>query len=237
MSSAPIDNGYDGVLPDGRHRALQPARARHRQALHHARPPPRRAAANSRPRSIGDTVKRIKNKFDIPLDHQGHRDRRGCQDRARARRRLRLRVEPRRPAARSRPRLDGRAAGGRRCGRAAAPRSSIDGGFYRGSDIVKAIAAGADLVGIGRMQCYALAAAGQAGIVRMLELLEDEVQRCWGCSASRSFADLDRSYLHAAVPANAAARVQRVPAAQDRRLSLLISSEPFTYSPAQRARA
>ena len=47
----------------------------------------------------------------------------------------------------------------------------IDGGFYRGSDIVKAIALGASLVGLGRMQCYGLAAAGQAGIVRMLELL------------------------------------------------------------------
>ena len=34
----------------------------------------------------------------------------------------------------------------------------IDGGFYRGSDIVKAIALGAHLVGLGRMQCYGLAA-------------------------------------------------------------------------------
>src|SRR5882672_8406600 len=56
----------------------------------------------------------------------------------------------------------------------------VDGGFYRGSDIVKAIAAGADIVGLGRLQCYGLGAAGQAGVVRMLELMEDEVKRCLG---------------------------------------------------------
>ena len=49
-------------------------------------------------------------------------------------------------------------------------RIMVDGSFCRGTDIVKAIAAGADLVGIGRLQCWALAAAGEAGIVRMLEL-------------------------------------------------------------------
>ena len=74
----------------------------------------------------------------------------------------------------------------------------VDGSFCRGTDIVKAIATGADLVGIGRMQCWALAAAGQAGIVRMLELLEDEVQRCLGLLGVNTFAELDRSYLHPA---------------------------------------
>jgi isopentenyl diphosphate isomerase/L-lactate dehydrogenase-like FMN-dependent dehydrogenase len=76
----------------------------------------------------------------------------------------------------------------------------VDGSFCRGSDIVKAIASGADLVGIGRMQCYALAAAGQAGIVRLLELLEDEVTRCLGLLGVGRFAELDRSYLHQAEP-------------------------------------
>ena len=81
-------------------------------------------------------------------------------------------------------------------------RIMIDGSICRGSDVVKAIAAGADLVGIGRMQCFALAAGGQAGIVRLLELLEDEVQRCLGLLGVTSLAQLDRSYLHAAPPAN-----------------------------------
>jgi len=79
----------------------------------------------------------------------------------------------------------------------------IDGGFYRGSDIVKALALGANLVGLGRMQCYGLAAAGQAGIVRMLEIMEDEVMRSLGLLGATSFGKLDRSYLHAAAPANA----------------------------------
>jgi isopentenyl diphosphate isomerase/L-lactate dehydrogenase-like FMN-dependent dehydrogenase len=78
----------------------------------------------------------------------------------------------------------------------------IDGSFCRGTDIVKAIAMGADLVGLGRMQCWALAAAGEAGIVRMLELLEDEVIRCLGLLGVTNFAELDKSYLHAAAPTN-----------------------------------
>jgi isopentenyl diphosphate isomerase/L-lactate dehydrogenase-like FMN-dependent dehydrogenase len=76
----------------------------------------------------------------------------------------------------------------------------IDGSFCRGTDIVKAIASGADLVGIGRMQCFALAAGGQAGVLRLLELLEDEVQRSLGLLGVASFGELDRSYLHAAAP-------------------------------------
>jgi glycolate oxidase len=85
---------------------------------------------------------------------------------------------------------------------AAAGRAKImvDGSFCRGTDIVKAIASGADLVGIGRLQCWALAAAGEGGIVRMLELLEDEVTRCLGLLGVTSFAELDKSYLHPATP-------------------------------------
>jgi isopentenyl diphosphate isomerase/L-lactate dehydrogenase-like FMN-dependent dehydrogenase len=76
----------------------------------------------------------------------------------------------------------------------------IDGSFCRGTDIIKAIAAGADLVGLGRMQCYALAAGGEAAIVRMLELIEDEVQRSLALLGVATFAELDRSYLHSAAP-------------------------------------
>jgi isopentenyl diphosphate isomerase/L-lactate dehydrogenase-like FMN-dependent dehydrogenase len=79
----------------------------------------------------------------------------------------------------------------------------VDGAFYRGTDVVKAIAAGADLVGMGRMQCYGLAAAGQAGVVRMLELLEDEVVCCLSLLGATSFGELDRSYLRAAAPTTA----------------------------------
>jgi glycolate oxidase len=78
----------------------------------------------------------------------------------------------------------------------------VDGSFCRGSDIVKAIAMGADLVGIGRLQCWALAANGEAGILRMLELLEDEVIRSLGLLGVRNFAELDQSYLHTAAATN-----------------------------------
>ena len=76
----------------------------------------------------------------------------------------------------------------------------VDGGFYRGTDIVKAIAAGAHLVGLGRLQCYGLAAGGVPAIVRMLELLEDEIVRCLSLLGVTSFAEVDRSYLTPAPP-------------------------------------
>ena len=76
----------------------------------------------------------------------------------------------------------------------------VDGSICRGTDVIKAIAAGAALVGIGRMQCYGLGADGDAGVVRMLELLEDEVQRSLGLLGVSRFSELDRSYLHPAPP-------------------------------------
>jgi glycolate oxidase len=51
----------------------------------------------------------------------------------------------------------------------------VDGGVQRGTDILKAVALGADVVALGRLQGWGLAAAGEAGIVRMLEILEDEL--------------------------------------------------------------
>src|SRR5262249_8303260 len=76
----------------------------------------------------------------------------------------------------------------------------VDGSFCRGTDIIKAIAAGADLVGLGRMQCYALAAGGTPALIRMLELMEDEMRRSLGLIGVTSFAELDRSYIRAAAP-------------------------------------
>ena len=56
----------------------------------------------------------------------------------------------------------------------------IDGGFLRGTDVVKAVALGAKAVTIGKLQGWALGAAGQAGLVRALELLENEVRVAMG---------------------------------------------------------
>jgi glycolate oxidase len=76
----------------------------------------------------------------------------------------------------------------------------VDGGFMRGTDIVKAMALGAHAVGIGRLQGLALAAGGEAALVRALELLEDEVRRCLGLLGVTSFAELDRSFLAPVAP-------------------------------------
>ena len=101
----------------------------------------------------------------------------------------------------------------------------IDGSFCRGTDIVKAIALGADAVGMGRMYCYALAADGDAGVHKMLELLEHEVQRCMGLLGVTRMADLNKSYLHLGAPVVTAPHgAERVSAAQDRRLALLIAA-------------
>ena len=71
----------------------------------------------------------------------------------------------------------------------------VDGGILRGTDIVKAMALGADAVGIGRLQGLALGAGGETAVVRMLELLEDEVIRCLGLLGVTSFAELNGSYI------------------------------------------
>jgi len=76
----------------------------------------------------------------------------------------------------------------------------IDGAFCRGTDIIKAIALGANIVGLGRLYLYGLAAAGQEGVVRVLELLETELRVSMGLLGVDSFAKLDKSYLHAAPP-------------------------------------
>src|SRR5262249_22360861 len=76
----------------------------------------------------------------------------------------------------------------------------VDGSFVRGTDVVKAIALGAQCVGIGRLACCGLAAAGADGLVRVLELLEDEIRICLGLLGVTSFAALDTSYLHPATP-------------------------------------
>ena len=74
----------------------------------------------------------------------------------------------------------------------------VDGGYMRGSDVVKAIALGAKTVGLGRFACLGLAAAGPAGLVRALELLEEEVRICLGLLGVTSFAELTPRHVTAA---------------------------------------
>ena len=79
----------------------------------------------------------------------------------------------------------------------------VDGGFMRGTDVVKGIALGAKTVGLGRLCGLGLAAAGAEGLVRALELLEDEVRTCLGLLGLTSLAGLTPHHLAAAPPANA----------------------------------
>ena len=50
----------------------------------------------------------------------------------------------------------------------------VDGGIKRGTDVVKALCLGAKAVGVGRAPLFGLAAAGQEGVERVLEILRDE---------------------------------------------------------------
>ncbi len=70
-----------------------------------------------------------------------------------------------------------------------------DGGIMRGSDIVKALCLGATSVGIGRMYVLAAAAAGAPGVVRVMELLHQELDTTLGLLGVRSLQELDGSYL------------------------------------------
>ncbi|MGH1489360.1 MAG: alpha-hydroxy acid oxidase [Acidimicrobiales bacterium] len=67
----------------------------------------------------------------------------------------------------------------------------VDGSFARGTDILKAIALGASAVGLGRVACMGLAAGGSEGLVRVLELIEDEMRRSAGLLGVTSLAELD----------------------------------------------
>ena len=71
----------------------------------------------------------------------------------------------------------------------------VDGGFMRGTDVLKAIALGAQAVGIGRLQALALAAGGEDALVRTLELLEAEIIVAMGLLGVVSLAELDPSYV------------------------------------------
>jgi L-lactate dehydrogenase (cytochrome) len=76
----------------------------------------------------------------------------------------------------------------------------MDGGIRRGSDIVKAICLGAKAVLCGRAYAYGLAAAGEAGVTRALEILRADVDRTLKLLGCTSIAELDQSYVD--VPAN-----------------------------------
>ena len=71
----------------------------------------------------------------------------------------------------------------------------IDGGFRRGTDIFKALAIGARAICIGRPYIWGLSAFGQAGVERVLEILEQEFELVMQQSGATSPANIGRSYV------------------------------------------
>jgi len=79
----------------------------------------------------------------------------------------------------------------------------VDGGFMRGTDIVKGLARGATAVGIGRLEALAMAAGGAPAVTRMLELLEIEIRTTMALLGARTTAELNDDLLEAAQPLGA----------------------------------
>ncbi len=71
----------------------------------------------------------------------------------------------------------------------------IDGGFRRGSDVLKAVALGARMVLVGRPFNYAAAVGGEAGVLHAIGLLRDEVDRNLAMLGASSCGALDRSHI------------------------------------------
>lgn len=76
----------------------------------------------------------------------------------------------------------------------------VDGGFVRGTDILKAISLGATAVGLGKLQAWALAAGGREGLYRLLELLEEEIVIAMALLGVNSLSELTSDCLQALAP-------------------------------------
>jgi isopentenyl diphosphate isomerase/L-lactate dehydrogenase-like FMN-dependent dehydrogenase len=72
----------------------------------------------------------------------------------------------------------------------------MDGGIRRGTDIVKAICLGARAVLCGRAYAYGLAAAGEAGVARAIEILRTDLERTLRLLGCASIAALDHTYVN-----------------------------------------
>jgi 4-hydroxymandelate oxidase len=74
----------------------------------------------------------------------------------------------------------------------------IDGGFRRGTDVLKALAFGAKAVLVGRPPVWGLGAFGQTGVTRVLEMLQTELALAMGLSGRPNLASIDRTLVRIA---------------------------------------
>jgi 4-hydroxymandelate oxidase len=74
----------------------------------------------------------------------------------------------------------------------------VDGGVRRGTDVFKALALGAKGVGIGRPFLWGLGAFGQAGVDRVLEILQGELKLVMGNCGTQTIADITSAYVSVA---------------------------------------
>jgi L-lactate dehydrogenase (cytochrome) len=72
----------------------------------------------------------------------------------------------------------------------------MDGGVRRGTDVVKALCLGARAVLCGRAYAYGLAAAGEAGVARAIEILRADLERTLRLLGCPAISALDRSYVN-----------------------------------------
>jgi L-lactate dehydrogenase (cytochrome) len=72
----------------------------------------------------------------------------------------------------------------------------VDSGIRRGTDVVKGLCLGARAVLCGRAYAYGLAAAGEAGVTRALEILLADLDRTLKLLGCNSVRDLNRSYVN-----------------------------------------
>lgn len=87
----------------------------------------------------------------------------------------------------------------------------FDGGVLRGTDVVKAICLGARAVGVGKMLGWALGAAGEPGLKRMLELMDVEIRTAMGLMGVTSLAQLNPSWVRPAQPVRPASQTNGYP--------------------------
>jgi len=71
----------------------------------------------------------------------------------------------------------------------------VDSGFRRGTDVFKALALGADAVCIGRAYIWGLAAFGQAGVEKVLEMLKAELRMVMGQVGATSVDEISAMHI------------------------------------------